>query len=121
MNKIVLTGFFGLLLVCKVEAEPKKEVNASWYEKGKKTASGENYDPDGLTAAHPTFAFGTVLRVTNPKTGKVITVIVNDRGPFIKNRQLDLSRGSAIALGFFHTGTAKLLIENLGKLKKDKQ
>jgi rare lipoprotein A len=120
MLKTILTFLLSALLVTGASAK-SREVNASWYERGKKTASGEAFNPDALTAAHPTFAFGTILRVTNPKTGKVITVIVNDRGPFIKNRQLDLSRGSAIALGFFHSGTAKLLIEVLGKLKKDRK
>ena len=114
---IILTCFSWLLLIQQVSAE-SRQVNASWYEKGKTTASGAKYYPDGFSAAHPSLPFGTLLRVTNPKTGKVITVIVNDRGPFVKDRQLDVSRGSAIALGFFHSGTARLLIENLGKMKR---
>lgn len=105
------------LSVSAAEAKPK-QVSASWYESGKVTASGQKYYPDGFSAAHPNLPFGTVLRVTNPKNGRVITVIVNDRGPFVRGRELDLSRGSAIALGFFHSGTAKLLIENLGKMKR---
>jgi rare lipoprotein A len=117
MIRILLASFLLLLLVQTVDAK-QKQVNASWYEKGKITASGQPFNPNGFTAAHRYYPFGTRLRVTNPKTGKVIVVRINDRGPFIKGRELDLSKGSAIALGFFHSGTAKLLIEVLGNFRK---
>ena len=66
---------------------------------GKKTASGDRYDKEGLTAAHRTLAFGTVVRVTNTSSGRVVKVQINDRGPHLKSRIIDLSRAAARALG----------------------
>ena len=73
----------------------------TWYGpgfNGRRTASGEVFDMDGMTAAHKTFPFGTRLRVTNPKNGKSVVVVVNDRGPFVAGRDLDLSKGAAFAI-----------------------
>lgn len=75
---------------------------ASWYGPnfhGNLTANGEVYDQWGMTAAHKSLAFGTELEVTNPATGRSVVVRVNDRGPFISGRDLDLSRGAADAIG----------------------
>jgi rare lipoprotein A len=75
---------------------------ATWYgheHAGKRTASGERFNPDGLTAAHRSLPFGTCLRVSNPKTGRSVSVRVNDRGPFTKGVSLDLSHGAAQAIG----------------------
>jgi len=72
---------------------------ASWYAVGKRTASGELFQPDLLTAAHRSLPFGTRLKVVYPRTGRSIVVRVNDRGPFVRGRLLDLSRGAARALG----------------------
>ncbi len=77
-------------------------MRATWYGQelaGNRTASGEIFDPNGLTAAHRTLPFGTCLRVRNPKTGKSVKVRVNDRGPFVKGVSLDLSHGAARAIG----------------------
>ncbi len=74
----------------------------TWYGpgfNGKRTASGQVYRMNGMTAAHRTLPFGTRLRVTNPKNGRSVVVVVNDRGPFVKGRDLDLSRGAAHASG----------------------
>lgn len=97
----------------------KYEGNATWYECCKKTANGEQFYPYGFTVAHRTLPFNTILRLTNEKTGKTILVRVNDRGPFIKGRDIDVSKGGAIALGFFHKGTTKLLIEVIEKGNRD--
>lgn len=70
---------------------------ASWYQSGKKTANGEKFIPDGMTAAHRTLPFGTRLRLRHKD--KTVNVRINDRGPFIKGRHIDLSRGAARALG----------------------
>jgi rare lipoprotein A len=70
---------------------------ASWYECCKITANGEKFNPNGHTAAHKTLPFGTKLRVTYKN--KSLIVRINDRGPFIKGRSLDLARGAAMALG----------------------
>ena len=88
---------------------------ASWYQCCKRTASGERFDPNKYTVAHRTLPFGTMLRLTNVANGNSIDVIVNDRGPFVRDKEIDVSRGTAQALGFFHSGTAKLLIEVLDK------
>src|SRR5215467_7215635 len=77
---------------------------SSYYWQGKQTANGERYNPEGLTAAHKTLPFGTKLRVTYH--GKSVVVRVNDRGPFIKGRNLDLSRGAARRLEMLNTGVA---------------
>jgi rare lipoprotein A len=71
--------------------------SASWYFEGSRTANGERFRPDGLTAAHRTLPFNTKLRVTY--RGRSAVVRINDRGPFIHGRCLDLSRGAARALG----------------------
>ena len=75
---------------------------ATWYGQehaGKRTASGETFNPNGLTAAHRSLPFGTCLRVSNPKTGRSVSVRVNDRGPFTTGVSIDLSHGAARAIG----------------------
>jgi rare lipoprotein A len=80
---------------------------------GKKTASGEGYDMNRLTAAHQTLPFGTVCRVTNLKNGKNVVVRINDRGPFIRGRILDLSYRAADVLEGVRTGVMDVKIEIL--------
>ena len=70
------------------------------YESGNRTASGERLQPSELTAAHRTLPFGTKVRVTNHRNGRTVTVRINDRGPFIKGRVIDLTPAAARALGF---------------------
>ncbi|TPK71861.1 septal ring lytic transglycosylase RlpA family protein [Mesorhizobium sp. B2-3-3] len=77
---------------------------ASWYALHSRTASGERMNPSALTAAHRTLPFGTKLRVTNKNNGRSVVVRVNDRGPFIRGRVLDLSKGAASQLGFIGSG-----------------
>lgn len=82
---------------------------ASWYGPGfhgRRTANGERYNMDDLTAAHPTLPFGTRLIVRNMRTGQSVIVRVNDRGPFAKRRILDLSRAAARKVGVYGPGTA---------------
>lgn len=89
---------------------------ASWYGRdfqGRKTASGETFDMYGISAAHRTLPLGAVIRVTNLDNFKSIKVRVNDRGPFIKSRILELSYGAAKELGFAAQGTARVKIETL--------
>jgi rare lipoprotein A (peptidoglycan hydrolase) len=86
-------------------------IRASWYGPGfhgRRTASGERYDQDGLTAAHKTLPLGSRIEVTNPNNGRSLTLRVNDRGPFIPGRDLDLSRGAARFLGTIDEGVASL-------------
>ena len=82
------------------------ETVATWYGQehaGKRTASGEVFNPNGLTAAHRSLPFGTCLRVSNPKSGRSVSVRVNDRGPFTKGVSIDLSHGAARAIGMRST------------------
>jgi len=92
---------------------------ASWYGYGdgygcRVTADGEMMDPGALTAAHKTLPLPSMVEVTNLETGKRITVRVNDRGPFVAGRIIDLSRGAAEKLGIFGKGTAKVRVRYLG-------
>ena len=84
---------------------------ASYYSEGTETASGERFDPQELTAAHPDLPFGTRLRVTNLATGRSVVVRVNDRGPFVPGRSVDVSYSAAQQLGFLDSGTAKVKME----------
>lgn len=84
---------------------------ASYYSYDPKTASGEKFDPNELTAAHRTLPFGTRLRVTNVATGRSVTVRVNDRGPFIPGRVVDVSRSAAESLGMTKQGVAKVKLD----------
>ena len=81
---------------------------ASYYKSGKQTANGERFNPNGLTAAHRTLPFGTKLRVTNLRNGKSVVVRINDRGPFIRGRVIDLSLGAAKLVGLNRSGVAKI-------------
>jgi rare lipoprotein A len=80
-----------------------EHVVATWYDTGHLTASGEVFNPDGHTAAHRTLPFGSRVTVTNPRNGKSITVVINDRGPFTKGVTIDLARGAARAIGMKDT------------------
>lgn len=84
---------------------------ASWYGPkfaGKPTASGERFDPSGLTAAHRTLPFGSLVRVTSQSTGKAVIVRINDRGPFHGNRVIDLSEAAADAIGIKSRGRGRV-------------
>ena len=84
---------------------------ASFYTEGTKTANGEKFNTHDLTAAHPTLPFGTKLRVTNQTTGQAVTVRVNDRGPFVQGRVVDVSYAAADALGMVGKGLAKVKLD----------
>src|SRR5258706_5739885 len=84
---------------------------ASFYTEGTQTASGERFDTNELTAAHRTLPFGTRLRVTNVATGRSVTVRVNDRGPFIPGRDVDVSYSAAETLGMVGGGIAKVQLD----------
>ncbi len=97
-----------------IHATPKHDALlglASYYEHGSLTASGEKFDARELTAAHPTLPFGTRLRVTNLSTGRSVTVRVNDRGPFVRGRVVDVSYTAAQSLGMVGRGVAKVKLD----------
>lgn len=85
---------------------------ASWYKLGGTTASGERANPQGLTAAHRTLPFGTLVDVTNLSNGKTVTVRINDRGPFAKGRVIDVTLAAARQLGFVQKGITKVRVTN---------
>jgi rare lipoprotein A len=84
---------------------------ASFYTEGTKTASGEKFNTLDMTAAHPTLPFGTKLRVTNVASGRSVTVRVNDRGPYVQGRVVDVSYSAADALGIVGKGVAKVKLD----------
>jgi rare lipoprotein A len=87
---------------------------ASWYSlPGNRTASGDRMNPSAMTAAHKTLPFGTKVNVVDQRTGKSIRVTINDRGPFVKGRIIDLSKAAATKLGFRNAGHAKVCIERV--------
>jgi rare lipoprotein A len=81
---------------------------ASYYFEGRRVASGARFDPDGMTAAHRTLPFGTRVHVTDLNSGRSVDVTINDRGPFVRGRVLDLSRGAAQALGMMARGVTRI-------------
>jgi len=86
---------------------------ASYYWQGQQTASGQRFNPSGMTAAHRTLPFGTKVRVTNHSNGRSVVVTINDRGPFIKGRIIDLSRGAAQVIGMTGQGLARVSVERM--------
>jgi rare lipoprotein A len=84
---------------------------ASFYSEGTRTASGEQFNPNAMTAAHPNLPFGTKLRVTDVASGRSVVVRVNDRGPFVPGRVVDVSYSAAASLGIIGRGTAKVKLD----------
>lgn len=84
---------------------------ASWYALHSKTASGEMMNPSAMTAAHPSYRFGTKLKVTNQRNGRSVIVRINDRGPFVKGRIVDVSRAAAVKLGMIRSGHAPVCVQ----------
>ena len=93
------------------DGETKSSGVASFYGHDSATASGEKFDPNQLTAAHRTLPFGTRLRVTNLANGRSVTVRVNDRGPFVRGRTVDVSSSAAAALQMTERGVAKVKLD----------
>jgi len=99
--------------------EPAKPIktwvgNASWYGPnfdGKKTANGERFDSESMTAAHPNLPFGSWVRVVNPRNGKFEVVRINDRGPYQEGREIDVSYGVARKIGLIHSGVSQVRLE----------
>jgi rare lipoprotein A len=102
-------------------SEPAKPIktwvgNASWYGpgfNGRKTANGEHFDSEGLTAAHPNLPFGSIVRVVNTRNGKFELVRINDRGPYQEGREIDVSYRVARKIGLIHSGVSRVRLELL--------
>ena len=94
----------------------KGNMKVSWYGPrfhGNATANGEIYDQEALTAAHRYFRFGTLLKLTNPENDRSVIVRINDRGPFLKFRQLDVSKAAARELDMLKKGVSRLKVEQI--------
>lgn len=113
MNKICLSLLTGLLLGTTIFAQTQTG-KASFYAdkfEGRTTASGEKYKHSKLTAAHKTLPFGTKVKVTNIANDQSVEVVVNDRGPYVDGRIIDLSKSAAEKLGFVNLGLADVKVE----------
>lgn len=99
-----------------VEFVDKGTMKASWYGPGfhgRKTANGEIYNQMSFTAAHKSLKFGTLLKITNQKNNKSVVIRINDRGPYIHGRDLDLSKAAALELGMVKRGVARIKVEEI--------
>ena len=99
------------------EVRTSKTGRASWYSIASKTASGEQMDSDEMTAAHPSLPFGTQVQVENLDNGRTVTVRVNDRGPFVGERIIDVSKAAAKELGMIVDGVATVRISPQTQIK----
>ncbi|HUW04906.1 MAG TPA: septal ring lytic transglycosylase RlpA family protein [Williamwhitmania sp.] len=124
MHRLLLLCATGLMVTLGTRGQPAfvQEGNASYYGSGfhgKRTASGEVFSKNKLTAAHPTLEFGTLVKVTNLTNGKSVVVRINDRGPFSKNRIIDLSEAAAKRLDMVDAGTAMVRVETVTQQPTD--
>jgi len=111
ITAVVLGCALGAIPTAAEETKPVQSGAASWYGPGfhgKKTANGERFNTNDLTAAHKTLPFGTEVRVTNERTGKSVVVRINDRGPYAHGRVIDLSKAAAEAVGIEGVGQVTL-------------
>ncbi len=130
MSKALFLGLLGILLIASATAaeakvkpgHSQKGIASYYHDKfhGRKTASGQVYNKNIPSAAHKTLPLGTKVKVTDTKTGKSIVVKVNDRGPFIGGRIIDLSRSAARQLGILKRGLARVEVEVLSVPKRKK-
>ena len=109
LGAAICSAFF---VVCSSAAMAESGVASIYGYAGEKTANGEFAKPSGLTAAHKTLPFGTRVRVTNKRNGKSVVVRINDRGPFIRGRIIDLTPAGARVLGF--SGITPVTVETAG-------
>lgn len=115
MNILTAVLLIGLIIPPVQDGRIEKG-KASYYAdkfKGRPTASGEKYSPGKLTAAHKKLPFGTMVKVTNVKNGKSVKVIINDRGPFVKGRIIDLSKAAAKKIDLIKDGVTDVEIKVL--------
>lgn len=114
---MALLRLIPLLLLLGCAKQPVQTGVASWYGPGfagRPTASGEPFRPGRRTCAHPTLPFGTVLRVQRLDTGERVRVVVNDRGPYVHGRVVDLSRRAARRIGMIDDGVARVELVVVG-------
>lgn len=113
MKAGLIVALSAALLAMGGVAKAEQGIASVYSYSGTKTASGQRSNPSGLTAAHRTLPFGTMVRVTNKRNGKTVTVRINDRGPFIRGRVIDLTPAGARVLGF--SGLAPVMLAVVGR------
>ena len=114
-TNIVTVGLFSAAALLPLSAVEAEQVgSASWYDLTSQTASGEMMDPSAMTAAHPSLPFGTKVLVENLTNGKSVEVRINDRGPFVGGRIIDVSKAAASTLGMIGAGVAKVRVATIG-------
>ena len=114
MRQLALTAFLtaSMIFAGAIGADVCAQTGmASYYKSGLRTANGERFNPDGLTAAHRSLPFGTRVLVRNVKTGRSVVVRINDRGPFVAGRVIDLAFGAARVIDLHSTGVANVSLE----------
>jgi rare lipoprotein A len=107
------SALIGVVAGAPLVASAQNGIASIYAYSGSSTASGEHMSPGGLTAAHRTLPFGTMVRVTNQSSGRSVVVRINDRGPFVRGRIIDLSPAAARALGF--SGLANVSVDVVGR------
>jgi len=113
--KMIMVGLLGAALMLPLNAAVADQVgHASWYALSSKTASGERMNPNALTAAHRSLPFGTKVLVENLNNGRSVVVRINDRGPFVGGRIIDVSKAAAAQIGMLQSGTATVRITPVG-------
>jgi peptidoglycan lytic transglycosylase len=113
--KMISVGLLGTAIVLPLASAKAEQVgHASWYALHSRTASGEMMNPSTLTAAHRSLPFGTRVVVENLNNGQTVVVRINDRGPFVGGRIIDLSRAAAASIGMIGSGTAKVRVTTTG-------
>lgn len=112
---IVAVGLIGATLFPADFASAEQVGHASWYALRSRTASGEMMNPSALTAAHRSLPFGTRVLVENLSNGRSVVLRVNDRGPFVKGRIIDVSKAAATNLGMIRSGSARVKVSVLGR------
>ena len=129
MSRFLIAAVLAFFVTAPVVSHAKVAVghtqvgHASYYGKkfhGRTTANGERFNMNAMTAAHKTLPLGTKVRVTRVDTGNSIVVRINDRGPFIKGRIIDLSKGAARKLGMIQRGVSEVKVEVLSRPKRRK-
>jgi rare lipoprotein A len=119
---LAILAFTPLNSVASSDRSNGLQGTASYYGgkfHGRRTASGERFNQEALTAAHKTLPLGTKVRVTNVRTGDSVEVRINDRGPYHGGRVIDLSKGAARELGMLPAGTARVRLEVVAKKSDD--
>jgi rare lipoprotein A len=114
--KMISVGLLGAAVMLPLNAACADQVgHASWYALHSRTASGEMMNPSELTAAHRSLPFGTRVVVENLNNGRSVVVRINDRGPFVGGRIIDLSKAAAVSIGMVSSGTARVRVTTTGK------